>query len=121
MHTQHHQIRTSSPERRTERARTVSLALTLLAAGAAVLLLAPSAIGRPRTLAGTQRALVQTNWAQFRFGLERTGFNPLETVISPANVSHLERDWIANAGATVGAAVSASPAIANGVVYIGSN
>ena len=61
--------------------------------------------------------LVQTNWTVYGFNLHGTRFNPYENVLTPANVSNLVLDWDYS---TNGSIIS-SPAIANGVVYIGSD
>jgi outer membrane protein assembly factor BamB len=60
--------------------------------------------------------LVQTDWVQFGFNRERTRFNVFENVINTSNVSNLTQDWIA----TPGDVNYSSPAVANGIVYIGS-
>jgi outer membrane protein assembly factor BamB len=75
-----------------------------------------TAIGR-RTLSSFQTAfLVRTDWAQFRNGAKHRGRNPLENVLSPANVGQIDLDW----SYTTGGGVFSSPAVANGVVYVGS-
>ena len=56
------------------------------------------------------------DWTQFRYGPARTGFNPTETKISPANVGTLVEAW----SAATGGVVSSSPAVAVGVAYVGS-
>lgn len=62
--------------------------------------------------------LVQTDWVQFGFNRERTRFNVFENVINPSNVPNLTQDWVATPGGDVS---YSSPAVANGVVYIGSD
>ena len=57
------------------------------------------------------------DWAQFRFESCHTGFNPYEFVLSPATVGNLGLDWKYT---TTGSLVQSSPAVANGVVYVGS-
>ena len=59
---------------------------------------------------------VRTDWPQFRFGPDHLGTNPYENVLGPANVAGLSLDW----SVTTGAAIFSSPAVANGVVYVGS-
>jgi outer membrane protein assembly factor BamB len=61
---------------------------------------------------------VRTNWTQFRFDSNRTGFQPFENVLNPANVPSLHLDWQAQLGAIVD---YSSPVVVNGVVYIGSS
>src|SRR2546422_4962025 len=58
---------------------------------------------------------VRTNWAMFRGGPARTGFNPYENVISPSNVSGLHKAWTAPLGTSF-----ASPALVDGVLYEGA-
>ncbi len=57
------------------------------------------------------------DWAQFRESQTHQAHNTTETLISDINVHALGVAWT---GAT-GAAVNSSPAVANGVVYVGSN
>jgi hypothetical protein len=75
-----------------------------------------TAVGRRSGLAAQARFLVQTDWAQFRFGPQHKGFNPFENVLNPTNVAGLDLDW----SAATGAIDFSSPAVANRVVYIGS-
>jgi outer membrane protein assembly factor BamB len=66
----------------------------------------------------------QTNWAQFHFAPDHDGLNPYEKVLSPSNVGTLGLDWsytIAAASPGEHAGVDSSPAVANGVVYVGSD
>jgi outer membrane protein assembly factor BamB len=74
------------------------------------------ATGQSSGLTALARFLVRTDWAQFHFGLHLTGYNPYENVLTPSNVSALTRDW----SYTTGSAIGSSPAVANGVVYVGS-
>lgn len=60
--------------------------------------------------------LVRTDWAQFRFNSTHTGMNPYENTLGPNNVGKLVLKWHYQTGA----AVSSSPAVANGIVYVGS-
>jgi hypothetical protein len=47
---------------------------------------------------------------------KRSGVNRSENVLSPANVANLDVDW----SAATGNVIESSPAVANGVVYVGS-
>ena len=58
------------------------------------------------------------SWPQFRGDAADTGNQPFETKIGVANVSTLTETW--TSGAT-GGEVFSSPAVANGVVYVGSS
>jgi outer membrane protein assembly factor BamB len=57
------------------------------------------------------------NWPQFRFNKKHTGKNPFETTINKSNAIFLGPAWQAQLGQLV---QSSSPAVVNGVVYIGS-
>jgi outer membrane protein assembly factor BamB len=59
-------------------------------------------------------------WAQYRYGPERTGFDPFERVLDPSNVSGLTQVWSATVGGALGAGVHSTPAVSNGVVYVAS-
>ena len=60
--------------------------------------------------------VVQTDWAKFHFDGANTGQNPYENVIGSHNVAGLTEAWT---GMTSGPVIS-SPAVANGVVYVGA-
>jgi glucose dehydrogenase len=75
-----------------------------------------TAVGRHSGRSAQASFLVQTDWAQFRDTSQHKGTNPYENVLSPANVTDLDVAW----SATTGNQISALPAVANGVVYIGS-
>lgn len=61
------------------------------------------------------------NWKEFGFIHSGGHFNPDERILSPRNVHRLHKRWSYLTGC-VGSicGVDASPAVANGVVYIGS-
>jgi outer membrane protein assembly factor BamB len=75
-----------------------------------------TAIGRHSGLSMQMPFVVQTDWAQFHNMPAHNGLNPYENVLSPANVSSLDQAW----SAATGIAIFSSPAVANGVVYVGS-
>jgi outer membrane protein assembly factor BamB len=56
-------------------------------------------------------------WTMFRAGAEHSGFNSQETTINATNVSTLTTRFTAGTGSFV----ESSPAVANGVVYVGSD
>ncbi len=58
---------------------------------------------------------VQTDWAQFNFEPQHRGLNPYENVLSPATVGSLVLKWSYQTGG-----FRRGPAVANGVVYVGS-
>src|SRR5262249_47962530 len=58
-----------------------------------------------------------TDWPQFRFDDRHTGVNPFETTLNRSNVPTLDLTWEAQLGDIVD---FSSPAVVNGVVYIGS-
>jgi len=76
-----------------------------------------TAVGRTSGLAAQQSFLAQTNWAQFRNGVQHRGLNPLENVLNPQTVSGLSQAW---SGATTSLIYDSSPAVANGLVYVGA-
>ena len=59
---------------------------------------------------------VQTNWPEFQFAPNLDGANPYENVLSPSNAANLGLLWTF----TTGSWVDSSPAVVDGVVYIGS-
>src|SRR5581483_7644369 len=56
-------------------------------------------------------------WVQFRYDLCRSGFNPYEFVLSPSTVPQLRLRWSYQTGSDV----YSSPAVANGMLFIGSD
>jgi outer membrane protein assembly factor BamB len=58
------------------------------------------------------------NWTQFRFDDGHTGFNPFEHVLTRQNVPTLRLAWQAQLGQLVD---FSSPAVVDGVAYIGSS
>ena len=67
--------------------------------------------------AGPAGAAVVADWPRFHHDDAGSGYNPYENILSVANVARLTARW---ALATSGA-VESSPAVAGGVVYIGSD
>jgi outer membrane protein assembly factor BamB len=59
---------------------------------------------------------VRTNWTQFGFTARHTGHNVFENVLDPSNVDQLALDW----DYVTGGQILSSPAVVNGIVYIGS-
>jgi outer membrane protein assembly factor BamB len=56
-------------------------------------------------------------WPMFHRGPEHSGNNPAETVLNPSNVGGMSVRWKRHTGPVV----DSSPAVVNGVVYIGSS
>src|SRR5215218_3883035 len=82
-----------------------------------VVLLAGQAVGSLSSPpAAAQEAPI--NWPQFRFNRLHTGFQPFETTLNASNVPRLQLAWQAQLGALV---TYSSPAVVNGVAYIGSS
>ena len=75
----------------------------------------PSTAAQPLSAAQASRAAV--DWPQFRFDDDRTGVNPRENTLNSRNVSSLQLSWAAQLGELVD---YSSPAVVNGVAYIGS-
>ncbi len=61
--------------------------------------------------------LVQTNWNMFGDNAKHSHFNPYENTISTSNVVKLSNGWLFHTGSVIGS----SPAVVNGVIYVGSN
>jgi hypothetical protein len=76
-----------------------------------------TAIGRRSGLAVQKSLTVRTNWAQFHNGHVHRGYNLYENVLSPSSVYGLDEAWTY----PTGGAISSSPAVVNGVVYVGSD
>ena len=75
------------------------------------------ATGQSSGLTALALFLVQTDWSQFRFGANHKGDNPYENVLTSSNVSALTRDW----SYSTGGPIDSSPAVAGGLVYVGSD
>jgi outer membrane protein assembly factor BamB len=59
---------------------------------------------------------VATNGIMYGFDAAHSRFNPYERILSPVTVPHLELAWTAQTSSKI----PSSPAVANGVVYVGS-
>jgi outer membrane protein assembly factor BamB len=75
-----------------------------------------TATGQTSGRSAAKNFLVQTNWPKFHFDAASTGRNPYENVISPATVSGLQTAWSEKSTSSV----ASSPAVYNGVVYVGA-
>ena len=60
----------------------------------------------------------RTNWAKFHRNDRNNGYDPYEKVLSPATVSGLTKAWSYLTGGDID---FSSPAVVNGVVYVGSD
>src|SRR2546430_13727007 len=90
--------------------------VVLVIAGLAVASAAPArATGSGSALAQTE-AVARGDWTQFGFLASGGRYNPFERVLSPANVAALGVDWSYHTGNIA----FSSPAVVNGVVYVGS-
>ena len=83
-----------------------------------VVLLAGQAVGWSSSTPGTAATEAPLDWPQFRFDRLHTGFQPFETTLNASNVPRLLLAWQAQLGALVD---YSSPAVVNGVSYIGSS
>ena len=100
------------------------VSLLVIAAVAGVLLL-PGLAGlnrgqvgpRPTTTTQPTTTTPPPYSPMFGFDLQHTRFNPDEHSLTTANVSRLVPDWKAGTGG----GIDSSPAVANGVVYVGSD
>jgi outer membrane protein assembly factor BamB len=75
------------------------------------------ATGQTSGLSAQKLFLVQTNWDGYGFNQYGTRFNRYENVLTPANASTLVQDW----SYTTSGSILSSPAVANGIVYVGSD
>jgi len=64
---------------------------------------------------------VNTNWSQYGFTPDGQRYNPYENVLNPSTVGGLGLLWRYATNAGYGGPVQTSPAVADGVVYIGSD
>jgi outer membrane protein assembly factor BamB len=76
------------------------------------------ATGQTSHRSGQAPFTVRTDWTQFRFDQNHTGVQPFENVLNASNVPMLQLSWQAQLGALVD---YSSPAVVNGVAYIGSS
>jgi outer membrane protein assembly factor BamB len=74
-----------------------------------------SAVGRDADQAAQKAFLVRTNWAESGYGTARHGYNPYENTLSTSNVGSLGLAWDYTTGDD-----QSSPAVVDGVVYVGS-
>ena len=79
-----------------------------------------TAVQRRSGLSAQAPFLVNTNWPQFRYSVAHQGVNPFENVLSASSVAGIGRDWSFTTSSGPGSGVDSSPAVVNGVVYIGS-
>ncbi|MDP9344103.1 MAG: PQQ-binding-like beta-propeller repeat protein [Actinomycetota bacterium] len=77
---------------------------------------AVTATGLPHGASASAQFLVRTNWSRFHFGPAGAGNNPYEKTIGPSSLATLAQSWTA----TVGVGIESSPAVAGGVLYVGS-
>jgi outer membrane protein assembly factor BamB len=75
-----------------------------------------TAVERYGIKAAQKPFIVRTDWAQFHFSPDHKGVNPFENLLSPATVVSLGEKWNDLAGEQ-----SDSPAVVNGVVYLGAS
>jgi outer membrane protein assembly factor BamB len=75
-----------------------------------------TALERTNHKGAQQPFLIQTNWSQFHFAPNHEGLNPYENVLNPSTVRNLDLKWRFGTGLRV----FSSPAVADGVLYVGS-
>jgi outer membrane protein assembly factor BamB len=73
-------------------------------------------VGRFSGIAAQTPFTVQTNWPMFHHDLQRKGYDSVENVLSASNVAGMDLLWKFTTGNMV-----SSPAVVNGVVYVGSD
>jgi outer membrane protein assembly factor BamB len=74
------------------------------------------AVGRTSGDTAKKQLIVQAAWLQHGFTAEVTRYNPYENTINTGNVSTLRPLWTAQTAASI----DSSPAVAYGMVYVGS-
>jgi outer membrane protein assembly factor BamB len=75
-----------------------------------------TALERNDDKAAQKPFLVQTDWAEFHFDVDRKGLNPYENVLNPRTVRDIDLKW----SYAVGSAVDSSPAVVDGRIHFGS-
>jgi PQQ enzyme repeat len=75
-----------------------------------------TALERKNDKGAQEPFLVQTDWHQFHFDADGTRLNPYENVLNVHNVGNVGLKWSYRTGHEV----ESSPAVANGVVYVGT-
>jgi outer membrane protein assembly factor BamB len=75
-----------------------------------------SAVGRVSGLSAQKRFNVHENWPEFGYSALDQRANPYESILNTSNVGSLEEAW----SYTTGDFIDSSPAVVNGVVYVGS-
>ena len=78
----------------------------------------PNAPSKPNAAHAKPAVADSGDWTQFRHDATHSGFNAAENTISTSNVDALDVAWTAT---TAGEIELSSPAVADGVVYVGSN
>ncbi|HXM22461.1 MAG TPA: PQQ-binding-like beta-propeller repeat protein [Terriglobales bacterium] len=76
-----------------------------------------TALERNNDKGAQQPFLVQTNWCQFHFDADGTRLNPYENVLNSRTAKSLDLEWSWNAD---GLELISSPAVVNGILYVGS-
>jgi outer membrane protein assembly factor BamB len=74
-----------------------------------------TALERNNDRGGQKPFLVNTNWSQFHFDADGTRLNPYENVLNVHDAGSLDLKW-----SYAGDVIASSPAVVNGVVYIGA-
>ncbi len=77
----------------------------------------PTQAAATRATAGTSRSV---NWSEFGFIPSGGRFNPHERMLSTRNVHRLHKRWSSFTGCSGSICGGSSPAVVNGVVYVGS-
>ncbi len=72
--------------------------------------------GRDAQVQRSSRSSPQTDWDSFGYDLQRTGYNPNETVVGTGNVGSLQKVW----SFTVGKRPMREPVLASGVMVNGT-
>lgn len=92
--------------------------IKLLCVLALLLFTASLASAQGVTRCGGFNSALYINWPMFHFDQCHTGFNQYERILTPATVGNLVQDWFYPVSASTDHAITSSPVLVNGVVYI---
>ena len=98
--------------------RTIAVAIAVFALSLIVVSLTQAENARTTLPATPQALAADIDWSQFRFNQKHTGLNPFETILTKSNIKFAGLEWEAQLGDLVD---FSSPAVVDGVVYIGSS
>src|SRR5258708_33497375 len=105
------EISLMSPSALSNGTRSAAVSLVLL------LVIGLSFVIIPHLPASAAQTAQTTDWRMFGFTPSHTHFDRYESTLTPANGSHLSKQW---STATLPGGVDGAPIVVNGVVYVGT-